>query len=73
MHITVSVKTGARKEAVEKVSDSRYKITVREEAERNEANERVVQIISRELQVPAAKVRIVSGHHKPAKLVAIDI
>ena len=71
MYIKVRVKTGQKKESVEQLSESSFKISVKEKAERNSANARVIQIIAEKIGVPAKKVRIISGHRAPSKLLSI--
>jgi len=46
-------------------------IAVKEKAERNSANERIIKIIAERLGVPVKKVRIVSGHHAPSKMISV--
>ncbi len=71
MFVKVKVKTGAKKELiVEKKSDV-FEVSVKEKAERNMANHRVISIMSKRLKVPENKVRIKSGHHKPSKILEI--
>ena len=71
MYIKVRVKTGEKKESVEKISPTSLKISVKEKPEKNSANARIIKIIAEQLGVAPKKVRIVSGHHTPSKLLAI--
>ncbi|MEK7106580.1 MAG: DUF167 domain-containing protein [Patescibacteria group bacterium] len=71
MYIKVRVKTGQKKESVEQVTPTSLKISVKEKPERNSANARVIKIIAERLGVPAKKLKIVSGHHAPSKLLSI--
>jgi uncharacterized protein YggU (UPF0235/DUF167 family) len=71
MYINVRVKTGQKKEIVEQLTPSRFSISVKEKAERNSANARVVKIIAERLGVPAKKVRIVNGHRIPSKMLSV--
>lgn len=71
MYIKVRVTAGAKREAVTKVSKSSYKISVKEPAERNLANGRVIEIISAQLKVPVNKVRIINGHQSPSKMLSV--
>ncbi len=71
MYIKVRVTAGAKKEAITKVSKSSYKISVKEPAERNLANGRVLEIISVQLKVPLNKVRIINGHQSPSKMLSV--
>jgi len=70
--ISVRVKAGARKETIEKISEAKFEISVREKPERNQANQRVTKILAARFKVPAAKLRIVKGHHSPSKLFSIE-
>jgi uncharacterized protein YggU (UPF0235/DUF167 family) len=72
MYIKVRVAAGAKRETVTKVSKSSYKISVKEPAERNLANGRVIEIIAAQLKVPANKIRIINGHHSPSKLLSVS-
>ncbi len=71
MYIKVQVTAGAKREQVLRDRDDHYTISVREPAERNMANTRIREIISRELVVPVGKVRLISGHQSPHKIISI--
>lgn len=71
MHITVKVKTGAKNESVRRLSGERFEISVREKAEGNLANRRVLQLVAQHLGVPLKQVRITKGHHQPSKILSI--
>jgi uncharacterized protein YggU (UPF0235/DUF167 family) len=69
MLIKIKVTTGARSEKIVKKSADSYSVSVKEEAERNMANKRVIEII-RKLH-PNKSVKIVKGHHSPSKIIEI--
>lgn len=71
MYIKVQVTAGSKKEIVVHDKEDHYTISVREPAERNLANTRIREIISRELVVPIGKIRIISGHQSPHKILSI--
>ena len=71
MYVKVRVTAGAKKEALERVSVDTFKVSVKEPAERNMANTRVRELMAREFAVPVAKVKLVSGHHSPSKILSI--
>ncbi len=84
MYIKIEVTAGAKSETVEKVAPDLFRISVREKAERNMANRRVLELVRREFgrtpPKPSATERgrgvlakIISGHHSPHKIVSIDI
>ena len=70
MYVKVKIRAGARKEIVEKTSSDHYEISVKEKAENNSANSRLLEIMHAEF--PNSIIRIVSGHHSPSKIVSID-
>jgi len=69
MFIKIKVKTSAKSEKVEKKSDDLYWVSVKEKAERNMANRRVLRIM-REM-FPGKSVKLVKGHQSPAKIVEV--
>lgn len=70
MYLKIRVKPNSSKEEVVKEKEDHYKISVREKAERNQANRRVIEILQG--MFPGKSVRIIHGHQGPSKLVAID-
>lgn len=71
MLVTIRVTPSARREKVEKTARG-FTIAVREDAQDNRANDRVREIVARELGVPISTVRMVKGHHSPVKTFAIE-
>jgi len=71
MYIKVRVKPNSKKEDVEKKSEESFIISVKEPAERNLANKRVLELLSSKLKISLNHIRIISGHHTPNKLVSI--
>ena len=69
MLIGLTVTAGAKREKIEKLSDARYHISVKEPAEENRANERVLMIMRNIF--PNRRVSIIKGHHMPAKVIEI--
>ena len=70
MYIHVKAKTGARKEEVNKISADHFEVTVKEPAEMNLANKRILAIIK--AVYPGMQVKIVNGHHSPSKLLSVE-
>jgi len=73
MYIKVRVYPKSKKEEIKKIGENRFEIKVKEKAERNMANNRVLEIIANEFAVPKGKVRIVNGHQSPSKMLSVDI
>ncbi|MCR4281336.1 MAG: DUF167 family protein [Candidatus Kaiserbacteria bacterium] len=71
MYIKVRVKTGQKKESVAEGAKGSFAISVKEKAERNSANTRVIKVIAEKLGIPVKKIRIISGHHSPSKLLSV--
>lgn len=71
MYIKVKVKAGQKREEIEKVNENTFHISVKEKAERNMANTRILEILSVELKIPINKIRIINGHQSPTKLISI--
>ncbi|MBI2108669.1 MAG: DUF167 domain-containing protein [Parcubacteria group bacterium] len=72
MYVKVRATPGAKKESVEKISDTLFEIKVKERPQKNAANKRIVELVARHFCVSLGKVRIVNGHHHPSKLIYIE-
>lgn len=72
MYIKVKVQAGAKKENIKKIKEDTYNIYVKEKAERNMANKRVVEIIASLLDIPLKNIKIISGHQSPSKILSIN-
>lgn len=80
MYIHVKVIAGARKESFlprparrgREISEDHFEISVKEKAERNMANARVLELVAEYFKVSKNKVRIVNGHRHPSKLLVVD-
>ena len=71
-YIHVKVTAGAGKESFKKKSEDHFEISVKEKAERNMANTRVIELLAEHFKIPISKVRIINGHHHPSKLLIIE-
>ena len=71
-YIHVKITAGARKESFRKKSPDHFEISVREKAEHNMANTRVLELVALHFKIPINKVRIVNGHRHPSKLLVVD-
>ncbi len=71
MYIKVKVKTEQKKESfIQSKKEDEYLISVKEEARNGWANERVIEILKKELK--KKNVRLVSGHTSPSKIFSIE-
>lgn len=71
MYLKIKVRAGSRREEVKRVNENTFEISVKEEAKRNMANNRILEILSSELKIPINKIRIINGHQSPSKLISI--
>ena len=71
-YIKVVVQAGAKKESFKQKSQDHFLISVKEKAENNMANKRILEILAFYLKVPQGKIRIINGHHHPHKLLVVD-
>lgn len=73
-YIHVKVLAGAKKENFTKKSNSNdhFNVSVKEKAEHNMANTRVLELTAEYFKVPKSKVRIVNGHRNPSKLMVVE-
>jgi len=72
MYIKVIVLAGVKKENFTVVSSDHFKISVKEKAEKNMANKRVIELLASYFNVPKCKIKIINGHHHPHKLLVVD-
>lgn len=70
MYVKVKIIAGARKELITKDSIDHYSISVKEKAENNNANRRLLEIMHGEY--PNTIIRLISGHHSPSKILSIE-
>ncbi|MGE5541001.1 MAG: DUF167 domain-containing protein [Bacillota bacterium] len=73
MYIRITATPGGKREEITKEKDDAWRITVREPAQHNLANERIRVLVARELSISLASVRILSGHHSRSKLLSVDL
>ncbi len=62
----------AGRESFREKSKDHFEVSVREEALRNMANKRVVELVALHFKVPVKKVRIVNGHRSLSKLLVVE-
>ena len=81
MYISVRVVAGAKKERVEVLPSKnpaspeggRLKISVKEPAEQNLANKRVLELVAKHLKLPKNKVRLIKGSKTPSKIFEVSV
>jgi uncharacterized protein YggU (UPF0235/DUF167 family) len=73
MYVKVTVTAGAKRESLVKKSKDKLVISVTEPAKQNLANRRIRELVAKHCEVPLSKVRIISGHHSPSKMLSVDV
>lgn len=71
MYLKIRVNPDSKKESVERKNKETLVVSVKVPAKRNLANERALELISQELNIPKKEIRIISGHHSRSKLLSI--
>ncbi|MFA6397684.1 MAG: DUF167 family protein [Candidatus Paceibacterota bacterium] len=71
MYIKVKVLTGQKKEEFKEKNKDTFEIKVKEKAERNMANLRVLELVSLHLKINRKKIKIIKGQHTPSKILEI--
>lgn len=72
LHVRVRVTPGAKKESFVREEGNIFLAAVREPAERNEANDRVQELVARFFKVPLKAARMLSGHRSIQKMFLIQ-
>ena len=73
MYIRVFVTPKAKRDVIIREGSENFSISVRVLAERTMANERVRELVAGEFKVAKEKVRIISGHHRPGKILSVEL
>ena len=71
-HIKVKVYPDQTKEKVVVNDDGSYELYIREPAKEGMANRRVLAIITEKINPKPKRVKIVSGHISPAKIIEVE-
>jgi len=71
MRVRVHVFADMKKEVVKEVGEHNFEMKLKHPAERNMANQRMRELISEWYNVKVGKVKIITGHHSPHKIVEV--
>ena len=71
MYIRVRVSAGAKNESFEQNAEDSFTASVKEPAEQNLANKRVLELVAAHFGTIPRQIRIISGHHSPGKILSI--
>jgi uncharacterized protein YggU (UPF0235/DUF167 family) len=70
--LKVKVFPGAKKEIIKTNKNGSFDIHIKEEAKKNMANERIIEIIREKISPEAKNLKIISGHKKPSKIILAE-
>jgi uncharacterized protein YggU (UPF0235/DUF167 family) len=73
MYIRVTVTPSAKKELFKERREGEFEISVREKAERNLANIRVLELVAEHFNVSRGSVKIVAGHRSSKKILSVEV
>ena len=73
MYVKVRVTPGVKTESFSQRSKDHFVVAVKEKAERNMANKRIIELIARSFGLPAGRVKILNGHRSDSKILSVDI
>ena len=72
MYIHIQAKPKSKKESIEKLDESHYKVSVKEIPEKNKANQAIIKALAEYFNVAKSEIKIISGHTSRQKIVDID-
>lgn len=73
MLIHVKVKTESRENKIVKKNETSYIVHTKEKAENNRANSAVILLVADYFNVTRGRVKIVTGHHAPSKILDVGV
>jgi len=73
MKLFVGVKPNARENSIEKITETEFKISVKEPPVSGRANEAVVELLADYFKVSKSNVRIISGFASRKKIIEVFI
>lgn len=72
MYIKIIAHVNSKKEEIKEIKEAHFEIWLKEKAEKNMANKKIIQILADFFKISAKNIRIVNGHHHPHKLLVVD-
>jgi len=71
MLIHVKIKPDSKEDKIVEKNDTSFIVYVKEPAEDNRANKRLIELLAEKFNIVKSKVKIVTGHHAPSKILDI--
>ena len=71
MFIKIIVFPNSKKQSIKELSDKKFEVYTKSGAKNNTANKEAITLLASFLKIPSKNVRIISGHHRPHKMLEI--
>jgi uncharacterized protein YggU (UPF0235/DUF167 family) len=71
MFIHIKVHPESKENKISRTSDTSFDVFVRTKAENHKANNDALMLVSAYTHIPLRKIRIVTGHHSPSKILEL--
>jgi uncharacterized protein (TIGR00251 family) len=71
LKISVKVKPNSIKDSVLKLSENNFEVKVRSAPEKGKANNKVIELISKFLNIPKSKINIIRGIKSRIKIIEV--
>lgn len=71
MLIHVKIKPDSKEDKIIQKNDTSFIVHVKEPAEDNKANKRLIEMLAIKFNVIRSSIKIVTGHHSPSKILDI--
>jgi uncharacterized protein (TIGR00251 family) len=71
MLIHVKIKPDSKEDKIVEKNEMSFIVYVKEPAEDNKANRRLIELMAEKFNIVKSKVKIVTGHHAPSKILDI--
>lgn len=71
VYIKITALTSQKQEFIQDLGNGRFLVSMREKPQQNQANNKVLDIVADYFKIDSKKIRFVSGHHKPSKILSI--
>ena len=67
----VKIEPESKEDSVTQKNKTSFLVKVRDEAKENKANYKMLSLLARHLKIEKNKLRIITGHHSPSKILEI--
>ncbi len=71
MLIHVKIKPDSKEDKIVEKNETSFIVYVKEPAEDNRANKRLIELMAEKFNIIKSKIKIVTGHHAPSKILDI--